>query len=189
MNQGAGGGSGTGSGPGSGADVGTPGGNVGVVMRSSRRHHHHHHRRRRSKWRRLIRTTLKWAAIVLTGASIAFIIGASTGVLYYHLGDPFNDRVFDASVWRDYREDAIADNPRGNMAEDLKRRLMSQRPTYDEVVKMLGEPDYMTEAERMRDDLLRYNLGMWTGLRTDNDSLDIYFDEQRRVREVRIAQH
>lgn len=70
------------------------------------------------------------------------------------------------------------------MIGDLSKELMHRRPSRTEVVEWLGEPDFRNEPR-----LMSYNLGMWSGLRMDFDSLDIEFDEAGRVRHVRSVQH
>jgi hypothetical protein len=42
---------------------------------------------------------------------------------------------------------------------------------------------------RRRDTCLSYNLGMWSGLRMDYDTLDIYFDNSGRVARALTVQH
>lgn len=89
---------------------------------------------------------------------------------------PFDDREFDAAIWRQYAESSDWQSPRGPMYEDLKRTLLRDRPTRDGVLKMLGEPD-----DPERDGSLRYRLGAWSGFRIDYDTMTVTFDQSQRV--------
>jgi hypothetical protein len=105
-------------------------------------------------------------------------------VIFLTLCGPFDDRSFDRETWLALHNDSDADNPRGKMARDIQRRLLLGQVTREEVLDLLGPPDH-----GQRDDMLSYNLGMWSGFRMDYDSLDIYFDDQGRVVDVLIVQH
>jgi hypothetical protein len=99
--------------------------------------------------------------------------------LCFSVLSPFDDREFDSATWRQYAGSSDWQSPRGPMYEDLRRTLLRDRPTREAVVLMLGEPD-----ESGRDDVLRYRLGAWSGLRIDLDTMSIAFDESGRVRSV-----
>ena len=80
-------------------------------------------------------------------------------------------------------------NPRGPMAKDLQYRLVREKPTKAEVLALLGEPDFMTKADRRRSDFLSYNFGIPDPIHIDYYSLDIYYDANDCVKRVCIHQH
>ena len=76
------------------------------------------------------------------------------------------------------------DNPRGGMARDVERIVLSRSMSKAEVLSLLGEPDFSKDQA-----VFRYNLGAWSGFRIDYDSLDMHFDHEGKAVEVRIVQH
>lgn len=143
--------------------------------------------RRRS--RRKLRRLLKFSALGLVGVVGAFTLGGAIAFLVAQLDRPFDDRSFDEVAWKEHHGAAYADNPRGLMADSLVQRLSNGPMTRADVINLLGEPDFMSEAEKKRQDLLSYNLGMWSGLRTGYNSLDIILDAEGRVSGTHIAHH
>ena len=105
-------------------------------------------------------------------------------IFYALINNPFNDRKFDETVWKEFHQDDDPDNPRGKMAYHLRDRVLKEGMKMDEVRSVLGEPDY-SEG----DNFLKYNLGMWSGFRIDYDSFDVYFDENGELSHVEIIQH
>ena len=91
----------------------------------------------------------------------------------------YDDMVFDSSVWHQYSGSIDEDNPRGKMFDDLRAKLLESRPTRDEVLKMLGEPEHYNNAH-----LVSYSLGNWSGLRWELDIMEVRFDEKGRVFKV-----
>ncbi len=74
------------------------------------------------------------------------------------------------------------------MAAELRKRLLRDKPTKAEVIALLGEPDMMSERDKLRSDLLRYDLGMWSapGMIT---ILNICIDVHDSVSRVSIVRH
>jgi|SRR5262245_32607789 len=102
-------------------------------------------------------------------------------------------RSFDRAVWLVYPHGPMTDNPRGGMAEDLKRQLLQSRPTRDEVLVMLGADDTLAfyGSEKTKEELehlLSYNVGAVISL-LDEDSVDIRFDEAGHVSDVEFVLH
>ncbi len=54
------------------------------------------------------------------------------------LCSPLDDRSFDRETWLAFHNDSAADNPRGNMARDVQRRLMLGQETRERVLELLG---------------------------------------------------
>lgn len=143
--------------------------------------------RRRS--RRKLRRLLKFSAFGLVVVVGAFGLGGAIAFLALQLDRPYDDRPFDEVVWKEQHGIPEPDNPRGLMADAAARRVLTQKMTRDEVMKLLGEPDSRSEPDKQRQDSLSYNLGMWDGMRLDYDSLDIRFDASGRVGSVHIVHH
>ena len=135
---------------------------------------------KQKKWLRI----LLWLAGGLT--LIAVIAAGVIGYIFYDLiNNPFNDRRFQETVWKEYYQNDDPDNPRGNMAYHLRDKVLKAGMSMDEVRAILGNPDY-SETENS----LQYNLGMWSGFRMDYDSFDIYFEEGNGgLTHVEIVQH
>lgn len=129
--------------------------------------------------RKRLRRALQVAGVVVFGLVLGF--GAVQllifGVLF---GDPFDDRDFDRDVWMAHSQDWRPDNPRGQMAQDLRDRLLRERPSRSQVIELLGPPRYQ------RPDRISYYLGSW-GFGPDCDWLEIYFGEDDAVVGARIA--
>ena len=116
---------------------------------------------------------------VAVGGVISFII-----LSYPIWHNPFNDRSFDEETWHAYHNILDPDNPRGNMADDLRKNHLRRGMAKEEVIKLLGEPESEKSSQ-----VFQYNLGMWSGIRFDYDTLDIYFDSSGRLTKTRIVQH
>jgi hypothetical protein len=126
-----------------------------------------------------------WAVAGMVGTALAFVALVSL------LSDsPFDDQPFDQVVWLKHYNDNDPDNPRGLMADAIKKRLLHEKPTISSVMLLLGDPESMHEANKAGFSfVLSYNLGMWSGFRIDYDTFDIYFDGSNRVSQIRIIQH
>ncbi|MCU0707964.1 MAG: outer membrane protein assembly factor BamE [Pirellula sp.] len=98
--------------------------------------------------------------------------------------DPFAGRYFDRELWHRFHEDDDPDNPRASMVTDLQWNYLKKGMTRSDVEELLGTPDF-----EKRDDVYSYNLGMWSGHRMDYDSLDIHFDADGKLADVRRLQH
>jgi hypothetical protein len=128
---------------------------------------------------------------LLLSVGVFLIMGALVFVAYSHLISwlsPFDDMPFDAHEWRKLYNYPSADNPRGPMAEILRKNLLNTRPTKNEVLALLGDPDCMSEEDKQRQDFLSYGLGAWSalGFAPDFCCLQIYFDNEGRVRTAMI---
>ena len=131
----------------------------------------------------------KWLKILLWLSGILAILGVVTvaifGYIFYDLiNNPFNDRKFNATEWKEFHESHDYDNPRGTMAYHLRDKVLTKGMKRNEVKAILGEPDY-SEGRNV----LKYNLGMWSGFRIDYDSFDIYFDTTEKLTHIEIVQH
>ncbi len=103
------------------------------------------------------------------------------------LRDPngsFDNKKFNQEVWLQYHDDWEAKNPRGNMIRDIELKYLKQGMIREDVLELLGPPDL-----QQTDQLLSYNIGMWSGFRMDYDSFDLYFDESGKLQRSVIVQH
>lgn len=106
------------------------------------------------------------------------VAGLGIVLLSRHSGG--GDR-FDAAGWRQAsQEGCTPDNPRLGMYDQLRSRLLRERPAKAEVVAMLGPPD---DGQRPR--VVGYELGLNI---IDCDSVEIRFGPDERVLEVRYVQ-
>lgn len=128
---------------------------------------------------------------LLIVSAVLGVVLASVGVvvwythtLYPFLNAPFADRRFDRQLWLAQHESTDPDNPRGQMADDLRQRHLSPGMARERVLELLGEPDFEKTPA-----VFKYNLGAWSGFRIDYDSLDVHFDGTGRLTETRVVQH
>jgi hypothetical protein len=119
---------------------------------------------RKRKWR--------WRLGVL-GAVVLLVATCSK------VTSPFDDREFDQTVWLQAGGKSDRKSPRGLMYDDLKSTLLRDKPTREQVLRMLGEPDVRKENES-----IEYLLGAWSGFRIDYDTIVISFDKADRVKSV-----
>jgi hypothetical protein len=118
------------------------------------------------------------AAVVVS--TIAFV-----GWQYWLIkGGIFRTSSFNEAEWKSLkRKTADSSCYRGGMAHDLKTNILRSGITKAEVEKLLGEPDSNKAAAH------EYLLGMCSGLRIDFDTLDIQFDSEDRLVNVKVVQH
>ena len=98
---------------------------------------------------------------------------------------PWDDCAFDREVWMAHYKDGKPDNPRGQMLADLEKTVLREGMTKDEVIALLGPPDFDQPSERS----VKYRLGSWSGMRIDPDSLEIAFGRDGKVEQVYCVQH
>ena len=92
--------------------------------------------------------------------------------------------LFDKIEWKKYSNDMNRDNPRGQMIEDLFENHLKKEISSAEIIALLGTPDRKNEQN-----FYSYNLGIWSGLRMDYDSLDLWFDNKERLVSFARVQH
>lgn len=97
-------------------------------------------------------------------------------------GDPFNDRAFDAAAWR-AADGGARDCPRGEMVTSLAASELRAGRRRDELVALLGPPDEH-DAPRW----CSWRIGWWSGLRLDQDALELHFDPDGRLANWTLAQ-
>lgn len=130
------------------------------------------------------------ACYVLVAFGIAAAVVVSAGIVWYALNlhevldEPFDDLCFDQEAWRAQHNSSDPDNPRGKMVADLQRRCLRKGMTRQEVLDLLGEPDFAKEPT-----LFMYNLGAWSGFRIDYDTLDVHFDTDGRLTHTAVVGH
>lgn len=121
-------------------------------------------------------------SLLLAGAIAAVIFFVV--IIYPLINNPFNDRKFDQTVWVSYHDSTDPDNPRGNMVSNLQKKYLQLGMSKQEVLRLLGEPDYEESST-----VYKYNLGVWSGFRIDYDSLDVHFDSSGRLTHTQVVQH
>jgi len=121
------------------------------------------------------------------GAIVALLMMGFLGLLvmsWLLTPNPFDDRQFDHKLWLSSSNLDDRNNPRGQMFDDLRKRHLSKQLTKADVISLLGTPDNGQDAGR-----LSYNLGMWSGLRMDYDSLEVDFDSKGFLKRSFRVQH
>ena len=70
------------------------------------------------------------------------------------------------------------------MVRDVMINHLSAGMSREDVINILGQPDYSVESVR-----LRYRVGMASGFGIDDDTLDIHFSQSGKVTEYKLFQH
>jgi hypothetical protein len=129
------------------------------------------------------RCTLKMLAGVVV--SVLLVSGGFLLFLrFFIFQNPFDDQRFNQSLWAAYSGSTDPHNPRGQMYEDLTKQNLKKGMSKQDILALLGEPDFSKE-----DTVFKYNLGAWSGFRIDYDSLDIEFDQDGKVKAFYRVQH
>jgi hypothetical protein len=96
----------------------------------------------------------KWkkTLLILSIAIIGFILYhlINFGVfLYIVKNNPFNDRKFERSIWLSASGNHTAKNPRGPMAEDIRKNYLQIGMSKSDVRKLLGKTDNSLHIEQL----------------------------------------
>ena len=130
--------------------------------------------------KRLFRTIVTIAAI----AGICYGAIAAWRIYSYH----FDDLGFDRTAWLKNTGNHDSKNPRGQMAQDLRDRVLRKGMTKEEVSRLLGKPDWWGGTPPPKD-VLEYNLGNWAWCPICPDVLDVHLDKTGRLTRVEITEH
>lgn len=130
----------------------------------------------------------KWMRGVSVGALVSMVIFIGLALLFVGCG-PFHRKNFDAESWK-----ASPEQERAEMAGDLRRKLLADRPSRSEVIALLGEPGsgeikgrYLSKTQLQTADTYLYYLGFWTGTGGwDATYLYVMFKDGDRVVDVKI---
>lgn len=140
-----------------------------------------------------MRPRTKRMLIWFTSFTLLALVGLVAVVSRFVFDSPFDEASFDRATWLAMAGDMDPDNPRGPMAAALIEKLQGEELSRDAVLQLLGPADYpcsaLSPSAGPIDTCFSYNLGMWSGLRLDYDTLDIYFKEDNRVARVLTVQH
>jgi hypothetical protein len=95
------------------------------------------------------------------------------------LQNPYDNRPFEAQVWRAQRGSIEPMNPRGLMIRDLLANHLSAGVARHEVVQLLGDPDWQGEPG---DSLpsITYVIGLYSGI-LDHEFLTLHFDADGKL--------
>ena len=130
--------------------------------------------------RKSVLRAIKWLVL---GAVVLFV--ASGGWLYWLFhGGVFATSRFDSTAWSAIQtNESVSRCYRGGMAKHVKEQVLRPGLKREEVVRILGQPDFEKPDE------VHYVLGMCSGLRIDFDGLHVYFDSTGELERVAILQH
>jgi len=124
---------------------------------------------------------------------VAVVVLAVVGIvvflwpmIYGVLHNPFDEERFDRAKWLAAGSAADAKNPRGPMAEDLRRRFLPKGMGKADVRTLLGAPYNSQWAEEHNQDC--YILGAWGYMPIDPSILIIYYDESGKIMRTKIGE-
>ena len=116
---------------------------------------------------------------LLGGGAIVYL----AVIFYPAFNNPFNDLSFNREIWRS----ADGQNPRcprGQMIYDLQTKYLSKGMTRDEVIRLLGKPDFESANQ------INYMIGFWTGfMKIDIDTFDLHFDRNNKLMSAQVVNH
>ncbi len=118
---------------------------------------------------------------LITAVAAMLVIGSAKDSLQQSV---FNKQRFDQKIWQSYHQTQDRDSPRGLMANDLRQKLLAERPTREQVIELLGPADLADEPDR-----LSYHLGMWSHNRGRIDTFDIFFGADGRLARIVFSAH
>jgi hypothetical protein len=141
--------------------------------------------KRRRRW---VVFALGTLAIVLVALAIAATM--LVPALHDTVFNPFATERFDRAKWLaaesspdwDYR------NPRGPMAEDLRRGYLHKGMRKAEVRALLGKVNN-NEVEERAGDADHYYLGAWGRMSIDGDYLIVHYDKSGKLTSTEIYTH
>jgi hypothetical protein len=140
-------------------------------------------------------TRRRWVVFAVGALAIVLVAVAIAGVmaipaLHDTVFNPFATERFDRAKWLaaastsdwEYR------NPRGPMAEDLRRDHLRKGMRRAEVRALLEKSDN-SQAEDAAANSDRYYLGHWGTMSIDGDYLIIHYDKSGRLASTEIYTH
>lgn len=96
----------------------------------------------------------------------------------------FAGKPFNRCIWLAAAGDETPLNPRTRMVWDVMINHLSAGMSREDVINILGQPDYSAESARFR-----YRVGMASGFGIDDDTLDIHFCQSGQVAKYKLFQH
>jgi hypothetical protein len=120
----------------------------------------------------------KW--IVITTILVPLI--TTTGCQFAN-GFQSSDRTFRSQTWKQANSDNNSDGPRCSMVEDLMKNHLRKGMSQDEVIEILGKPDFTLKRERT----IGYGLGR-CGYSIDIDEFRLIFDPAGKLEQFSQVQ-
>jgi len=134
--------------------------------------------------RRWVKVVLLVSASVLSVLVIAFFVIVPRE--FYN--SPYNDKGFDRGIWLSAARNDDMRNPRGPMAEDLRRHYLRNGMTREQVRRLLGKPDN-SEYDEQQGKVDHYFLGAWGFISIDGDLFIVHYDKSGRLISTEIYSH
>jgi hypothetical protein len=94
-----------------------------------------------------------------------------------------SDRTFRSQLWKQPDINENSEGPRCNMVEDLMKNHLRKGMSQDEVIEILGKPDFTVKQERT----LGYALGR-CGYSIDIDEFRLIFDPAGKLQQFSQVQ-
>lgn len=130
--------------------------------------------------RRLARYVFLAVSLVALAAALSAVIFLWPW-LYGITHNPFSQERFNRQKWLTaHCLGRPESNPRGPMAEDVRRRLVRVGMTRAELHRLLGPSDN-SQADDEEGDVDNYLLGCWGWIAIDPSYLSIHYDESGRL--------
>lgn len=131
--------------------------------------------------------------VLLVGILIALLVAVFIVVRLWPptrgvSANPFATEPFDQSKWIRAKSGPEVKNPRGPMAEDLRRHYLQRGMSKKQVRQLLGPPSN-SEYEEAKGNVDSYFLGHWGDWSIDGDYLIIRYHKSGRVASTEIYEH
>jgi len=105
-----------------------------------------------------------------------------------HKRNPYEDRAFDAAVWRSAQTYAQREQ-RAKMAGDIRKHYLKAGMTYEQIVALLGPPDKPLSLEGFGSpnqpevkEIYQYDMGpAWGDMAGQHENLRLSFDAKRHL--------
>jgi hypothetical protein len=113
-------------------------------------------------------------------AVLAFFVAAVAISWFRSWRDPFDDRPFQSTVWKEADSDS-----RAAMARDLVSNRLTPGMTQVAVTELLGTPDQVKSGPQ--DKIFSYHIGSWSMYGFDDAFVYVYFDASQKVLKAEIG--
>lgn len=126
--------------------------------------------------------------LVVVLCIVAMILVVIFGPWVYEMNkNPYNDARFERTTWLASASSWDSKNPRGPMADDVRRNYLRIGMPKKAVRKLLGKSNNSQHNEQQNED--HYFIGNWGYMSIDGDFLIIHYNKAKKLDSSEIYSH